>query len=89
MGATFEINTLEEMCDLMCDNKVPSKKETLDMSTKKEKYVVFKLRGAEILAYTVRGTFAGELENTKELLAAKYNCDQEEITAEIEERNRK
>ena len=56
--------------------------------SKKEKYVVFKLRGAEILAYTVRGTFAGELENTKELLAEKYKCGPEEITAEIEERKR-
>ena len=23
MGATFEINSIEEMCDLMCDNRVP------------------------------------------------------------------
>ena len=27
MGETFVINSLEEMCDLMCDNKVPERKE--------------------------------------------------------------
>lgn len=25
MGMTFDINTIEEMCDLMCDNKIPEK----------------------------------------------------------------
>lgn len=56
------------------------------MSKKKERYIVFKLNGAEILAYTVRGTFQGELQNTKELLAAKYNCKPEDITVELEDR---
>lgn len=27
MGITTEISTLEEMCDLMCDNKLPKEKE--------------------------------------------------------------
>ena len=27
MGATLEISSLEEMCDLMCDNKMPKEKE--------------------------------------------------------------
>lgn len=29
MGATFEVNTLEEMCDLMCDNRVPERYKNL------------------------------------------------------------
>lgn len=29
MGATFEVNSLEEMCDLMCDNKIPRRKKPM------------------------------------------------------------
>lgn len=28
MGKTIEVNSLEKMCDLMCDNKIPEEKET-------------------------------------------------------------
>ena len=27
MGIEFTVNSLEEMCDLMCDNKVPERKD--------------------------------------------------------------
>lgn len=27
MGVTVEVNSLEEMCDMMCDNKLPEEKE--------------------------------------------------------------
>lgn len=53
------------------------------MSTKTERCVVFKLDGEEILRYTVRGTFAGEMQNTKELLAAQHGCAPEDIKAEL------
>lgn len=36
---------------------------------KKEMWIVFLLNGRELAAYTVRGKFAGELEETKNLLA--------------------
>lgn len=29
MGMEIVVNSLEEMCDLMCDNKLPSEKNTL------------------------------------------------------------
>lgn len=51
--------------------------------TKTEKWIVFKLNGEELMRYTVRGTFAGELEATKEILAAGNNCKPEDIKAEI------
>ena len=35
----------------------------------KEEYIVFYHNEKELAAYTVRGTFAGELDATKELLA--------------------
>lgn len=53
------------------------------MSTKNERCVVFKLGGEEILRYTVRGTFAGELQNTKELLAAQHGCEPEDIKVHL------
>lgn len=28
MGKTIEVNSLEEMCDLMCDNKIPEEEQT-------------------------------------------------------------
>lgn len=27
MGIMFEINTMEEMCDLMCDNRIPVRRK--------------------------------------------------------------
>lgn len=52
----------------------------------KEKYKVFKLNGKELCAYTLRGTFAGEEEATKELLAYENNCQATDISVSIEER---
>lgn len=47
------------------------------------KWVVFK-RGDRILAaYTIKGTFPGELRATKELLAAENRCRPEDIKVEL------
>ncbi|WP_298069916.1 hypothetical protein [uncultured Mailhella sp.] len=40
----------------------------------------------ELLAYTVRGTFDGELEDTIQLLAAEKGIDPKDITTKIERR---
>ena len=52
----------------------------------KENYKVFKLKGKELCAYTLRGTFPGEEEATKELLAGENNCKPSDISVSIEER---
>lgn len=53
----------------------------------KEPYIVFYYRGwEELLAYTVRGTFEGEREDTIRLLAAEKGVDPKDITTKIERR---
>ena len=51
-----------------------------------EEYLVFYHEGKELLAYTVQGSFAGELEATKELLAYENNIPYEKITVNKEMR---
>ena len=46
---------------------------------KKEPWIIFTLNGEEIAAYTVKGTFNGELEATKGLLAFENHCSESEI----------
>ena len=40
MGMEIEVNSLEEMCDLMCDNKIPEKRkrETPQERTRRQVY---------------------------------------------------
>lgn len=45
--------------------------------------------GRELGAYTLRGTFAGELQATKELLAIENRLKPEDITAKLENRKEK
>lgn len=45
--------------------------------------------GRELGAYTLRGTFAGELQATKELLASENGLKPEDITAKLENRKEK
>lgn len=52
----------------------------------KEKYIVFYVNGKEKVAYTVRGTFPDELEETKNLIAYECNIDLENVIAKIEYR---
>ena len=56
-----------------------------------ESWLVFRDRetGRELLAYTIRGTFAGERAATIELLAAENDIDPERITTTIEDRRPK
>lgn len=55
-------------------------------SDAEEPWVVFTLNGKELAAYTVRGTFSGELQATKELLAAEKGVDVSQIKHRIETR---
>lgn len=52
----------------------------------KELYLVFRIKGVEKVAYTLKDTFPGERESTLELLASENNCKIEEIEIKIEER---
>jgi hypothetical protein len=52
----------------------------------KEKWKVFYYNGKELCAYTVRGTFDGEEEDTKELLTYKNEIDPNDIKVVIEDR---
>lgn len=52
----------------------------------KELYKVFYLDGKEILAYTLRGTYPGEEQATKELLACDKGVDVDRIKTNIVER---
>ena len=55
----------------------------------KEPYIVFYYRGwEELLAYTFRSTFKGEMEATIQLLAAANGVDPKDITTKIEMRGR-
>ena len=38
----------------------------------KEPWIVFLYQGKEVCAFTVRGTFPGEIDATKDLLAGEY-----------------
>jgi len=49
-------------------------------------WILFTLRGREILAITVEGTFKGEIRATKELLAYERGCKPESITTRLEVR---
>lgn len=49
----------------------------------REKWLVFYHNGKEICRYTLRGTFAGECDNTVQLLAAERGIDASEITFAI------
>lgn len=44
-----------------------------------EEYLVFYHEKKELLAYTIRGTFAGEIEATKELLAYENGISKDAI----------
>lgn len=46
-------------------------------------YKAFYLDGKEILAYTLEGTYNGEEESTRELLAEKYHVDVDRIKTNI------
>lgn len=49
----------------------------------REPWLVFLRNGEELLAYTVRGTFAGEREETIQQLAYENGCDPAEITTKV------
>lgn len=51
-----------------------------------EKWVMFYHNEKELGGYTVRGTFAGELEATKELFAYENGIPESEIEVKIIER---
>ena len=50
-----------------------------------EKWKVFYLNNIELCSYTMDGTFAGEEEATKELLASENNCKIEDICEYIDD----
>ena len=52
----------------------------------KEDWIVFTLNGKEICAYTVRGTFAGELSATRENLAFEKGVSVNDIKVSIVKR---
>lgn len=53
-----------------------------------EKYLVFRAPdGKELCAYTLRGTFPGEAQSTRELLAYEQRLDPADIQTAIENRN--
>lgn len=49
------------------------------------RFILFFLNGKEILRYTIRGTFPGELENTKEILANQYGVEPNDIKSVVME----
>lgn len=51
-----------------------------------EEYIVFYHGKKELAAYTLRGTFAGEMEATKELLAYENGISADEIRTTKETR---
>ena len=53
-----------------------------------EKWLVFRHDGKEICAYTLRGTFPGERDETIKLLAHEKGIPAEEITCTIENRRK-
>lgn len=53
---------------------------------KKEKWVVFYHEDRELCAYTAFGTFPGEVDATKEMLAYENNIPQNAIRVVVERR---
>lgn len=49
----------------------------------KELWVVFTHKGREVCAYTMRGTFQGERDDTIQQLANDLNCGPEEIETKV------
>ena len=47
---------------------------------------VFYLNGKELMRYTMNGTFAGEEQATKEMLAYDHNVSVDDIEVKVEER---
>ena len=47
------------------------------------RWIAFMYDGKEIFAYTIKGTFPGEMQATKELLAAERGISPEEITIKL------
>lgn len=60
--------------------------KTVRKYKKKEKWKVFYHKEKELCAYTLYGTFEGEEQATKELLAAEKNININDIQVKIEER---
>ena len=52
----------------------------------KEPWTVFSYQGKELAAYTVRGTFPGEMKATRDQLAAENGCRPEDIQVRTENR---
>ena len=50
----------------------------------KAKWKVFYLNGKELMRYTLKGTFAGEEQATKEMLAYDHGCSVDDIEVRIE-----
>lgn len=51
-----------------------------------KKWKVFYLNGKELMRYTLKGTFAGEEQATKEMLAYDHGVSVEDIQTKLEER---
>lgn len=49
----------------------------------REPWLVFLRNGEELLAYTLRGTFPGEAQETIKLLAFENGCEPAEITTTV------
>lgn len=52
----------------------------------KEEWAVFYIDNKEKCAYTVNGTFPGEMQATKELLAYENNVEVSDVVMKIEKR---
>lgn len=52
----------------------------------KKAWKVFYLNGKELCAYTLEGSFAGEEQATKEMLAYDHNVSVDDIEVRIEKR---
>lgn len=79
MGETFEVNSLEEMCDMMCDNVVPKEK-------KKWYYFTFGC-GQQHAGHYVKifGTFSGTRKKMFDKYGSKWGFQySEEEWAEYE-----
>ena len=51
-----------------------------------EQWKVFYINGKEVCSYTIFGTFAGEEQATKELLASENGVNIDDIIVKIEKR---
>lgn len=60
-------------------NAIMDYTEKVLSEAKKEAWIVFFLNGKEIGGYTVRGTFRGEIEETKGMLASENGCKADDI----------